>query len=71
MCLLRCPKSELNGTSNNFFLPSGIRKREGIGKPDFYQYIFRRNMKGIIKTFHLVCSVLPTNKILLNAAKGR
>lgn len=71
VCLLRCPKSELNDTNHNFFLPRGIRKREGIDNPDFYQCIFRRNMKGIIKTFHLVCSVSPTNKILLNAAKGR
>lgn len=71
MWLLRYPKSELNDTNNYFFFPYGIRKRECIDNLDFYQHIFRKNTKGIIKITHLVCSVLLTNKIALNAAKGK
>lgn len=49
----------------------GRAKREVIGKRDFYQYMFRRNPRDIIKTFHVVHSAFPTNKIVLNAAEGK
>lgn len=70
MCLLRYPKSELM-ILITIFLPYGIGRRERIGNPDFYQRIFRKNTKDVIKTSHLVCSVLLTNKIVLNAAEGK
>lgn len=49
----------------------GRAKREVIGKPDFYQCMFRRNPRDTIKTFHLVPLAFPTNKIVLDAAEGK
>lgn len=71
LCLLRCPNFEFVRLVTIFPSLCGIAKQEVIGKPDFYQYIFRRNTRDIIKTFHLVHSVFLTNKIVLNAAEGK
>lgn len=71
VCLLRCSKFELTIQITIFSSLCGIRKRDGVDKPDFYQYMFRRNTEGIIKTFHLICLIFPMNKIVLNAADGK